>query len=53
MVTKFGARKGLQGCGDVNCISRIHTYLEKKAIINFTAGKLGTRRGAVASFYYH
>ncbi|KAG8291984.1 Myb-like, SWIRM and MPN domains 1 [Homalodisca vitripennis] len=34
-VTKTSVRAGLKSCGDVNLISRIHTYLERKGYINF------------------
>lgn len=34
-VTKTAVRNGLKNCGDVNCISRIHLYLEQLGIINF------------------
>lgn len=34
-VTKTSVRKGLQQCGDVNCIGRIHGYLEQIGAINF------------------
>jgi protein MYSM1 len=34
-VTKTSIRQGLKNCGDVNCISRIHCYLEQIGAINF------------------
>ncbi|GAB0089863.1 Histone H2A deubiquitinase MYSM1 [Sergentomyia squamirostris] len=34
-VGKTAVRSGLKNCGDVNCISRIHTFLEQMGIINF------------------
>lgn len=34
-VGKTAARSGLKNCGDVNCISRIHTFLEQTGVINF------------------
>lgn len=34
-LTKTSARNGLKKCGDVNCISRIHTMLEQIGAINF------------------
>ncbi|XP_052802933.1 uncharacterized protein LOC128233082 isoform X2 [Mya arenaria] len=49
MVTKAMARKGLLDCGDVNCISRIHTYLEKSGVINFNAEEASTPRSVVKS----
>lgn len=34
-------RPGLKNCGDVNCIGRIHAYLESVGAINFGCGKNG------------
>ncbi|KAG8225314.1 hypothetical protein J437_LFUL001929, partial [Ladona fulva] len=34
-VTKTSVRAGLRNCGDVNCIGRIHAYLEQIGAINF------------------
>ncbi|XP_077291197.1 uncharacterized protein LOC143914753 [Arctopsyche grandis] len=34
-LSKTTARNGLKNCGDVNCISRIHTVLEQIGAINF------------------
>ncbi|XP_021925301.1 histone H2A deubiquitinase MYSM1-like isoform X2 [Zootermopsis nevadensis] len=34
-VTKTSVRTGLKNCGDVNCIGRIHAYLEQIGAINF------------------
>ncbi|KAE8742925.1 hypothetical protein FOCC_FOCC011477 [Frankliniella occidentalis] len=34
-VTKTSVRAGLRNCGDVNCIGRIHSYLEQIGAINF------------------
>lgn len=34
-VSKTTVRNGLKHCGDVNCISRIHTFLEQIGAINF------------------
>lgn len=34
-VSKTTARSGLKHCGDVNCISRIHSLLEQIGVINF------------------
>uniref|UniRef100_A0A1B0CU30 SWIRM domain-containing protein n=2 Tax=Lutzomyia longipalpis TaxID=7200 RepID=A0A1B0CU30_LUTLO len=34
-VGKTAVRNGLKNCGDVNCISRIHTFLEQVGVINF------------------
>ncbi|XP_046407577.1 histone H2A deubiquitinase MYSM1-like [Ischnura elegans] len=34
-VTKTSVRAGLRNCGDVNCIGRIHAYLEQTGAINF------------------
>ncbi|KAI9029000.1 hypothetical protein CLU79DRAFT_737095 [Phycomyces nitens] len=33
-LTKTSARKGLQNCGDVNAIGRVHSYLESVGAIN-------------------
>lgn len=38
-VTKTSVRSGLRNCGDVNCIGRIHSYLEQTGVINFGCGK--------------
>lgn len=34
-VTKTSIRQGLKNCGDVNCIGRIHNFLEQIGAINF------------------
>ncbi|XP_044271707.1 deubiquitinase MYSM1-like [Tribolium madens] len=34
-VTKTSIRQGLKNCGDVNCLGRIHCYLEQIGAINF------------------
>ncbi|KAM6262164.1 deubiquitinase MYSM1 isoform 3-T3 [Porphyrio hochstetteri] len=34
-LNKTSVRPGLKNCGDVNCIGRIHTYLELVGAINF------------------
>ncbi|KAK4875298.1 hypothetical protein RN001_011720 [Aquatica leii] len=34
-VTKTSIRPGLKNCGDVNCIGRIHNFLEQIGAINF------------------
>lgn len=34
-LSKTQARQGLKNCGDVNCISRVHTLLEQIGAINF------------------
>ncbi|XP_070564128.1 histone H2A deubiquitinase MYSM1-like [Ptychodera flava] len=34
-LTKTSVRPGLKNCGDVNCISRVHEYLEHIGAINF------------------
>ncbi|NWI58380.1 MYSM1 deubiquitinase, partial [Calyptomena viridis] len=34
-LNKTSVRPGLKNCGDVNCIGRIHTYLELTGAINF------------------
>ncbi|KAJ1964511.1 hypothetical protein GGI12_001383 [Dipsacomyces acuminosporus] len=36
-LTKIRARAGLQNCGDVNAIGRVHTFLERANIINVDA----------------
>lgn len=38
-LNKTSVRPGLKNCGDVNCIGRIHTYLELIGAINFGCGK--------------
>lgn len=37
-LNKTSVRPGLKNCGDVNCIGRIHTYLELIGAINFNCG---------------
>lgn len=37
-LTKTSVRPSLKNCGDVNCISRIHAYLELTGAINFGCG---------------
>ena len=37
-LTKTSVRPSLKNCGDVNCISRIHAYLELTGVINFGCG---------------
>lgn len=34
-LSKTLARNGLKNCGDVNCIGRIHSFLEQIGAINF------------------
>ncbi|KAL3868667.1 hypothetical protein ACJMK2_041445 [Sinanodonta woodiana] len=34
-LNKTSVRPGLKNCGDVNCIGRIHGYLESTGVINF------------------
>lgn len=34
-LAKTSARNGLKKCGDVNCISRVHSFLEQVGAINF------------------
>lgn len=38
-LTKTSVRPSLKNCGDVNCISRVHAYLELIGAINFGCGK--------------
>ncbi len=38
-LTKTSVRPSLKNCGDVNCISRVHAYLELTGAINFGCGK--------------
>jgi len=38
-LNKTSVRPGLKNCGDVNCIGRIHTYLECVGAINYGCGK--------------
>lgn len=37
--TKTSVRQGLKNCGDVNCIGRVHQFLEQIGAINFGCGK--------------
>lgn len=37
-LTKTSVRPSLKNCGDVNCISRVHAYLELIGAINFGCG---------------
>lgn len=37
-LTKTSVRPSLKNCGDVNCISRVHAYLELTGAINFGCG---------------
>lgn len=39
-LTKTSVRPTLKNCGDVNCISRVHAYLELTGVINFGCGKI-------------
>ena len=39
-LTKTSVRPSLKNCGDVNCISRVHAYLELTGAINFGCGNL-------------
>ncbi|XP_013405094.1 histone H2A deubiquitinase MYSM1 [Lingula anatina] len=41
---KTAVRPGLKNCGDVNCIGRIHTYLEVKGCINFNCEEVCYKR---------
>lgn len=47
-LNKTSVRPGLKNCGDVNCIGRIHTYLELIGAINFGCGK---NKNPTTSFY--
>ena len=38
-LNKTSVRSGLKNCGDVNCIGRVHAYLECVGAINFDCGK--------------
>lgn len=38
-LTKTSVRPSLKNCGDVNCISRVHAYLELTGAINYGCGK--------------
>lgn len=40
-LSKTHARYGLKKCGDVNCISRIHSLLEQMGAINFGCREVG------------
>lgn len=39
-ISKTSVRNGLKHCGDVNCISRIHSLLEQTGVINFGCEQL-------------
>ena len=39
-LTKTSVRPSLKNCGDVNCISRVHAYLELTGAINFGCGMI-------------
>ena len=39
-LTKTSVRPSLKNCGDVNCISRVHAYLELIGAINFGCGNI-------------
>ncbi|XP_063923826.1 histone H2A deubiquitinase MYSM1-like isoform X2 [Zophobas morio] len=49
-VTKTSIRQGLKNCGDVNCISRIHCYLEQTGVINFGCAQTNYIRPLVDVF---
>ena len=42
-LNKTSVRAGLKNCGDVNCIGRVHAYLEQLGAINYDCREL----------YYH
>lgn len=50
-LNKTSVRPGLKNCGDVNCIGRIHTYLELVGAINFNCGKRFNEIGKKCDFY--
>ncbi|XP_062994405.1 deubiquitinase MYSM1 isoform X2 [Elgaria multicarinata webbii] len=63
-LNKTSVRPGLKNCGDVNCIGRIHTYLELIGAINFgceqavynrpqTTDKIRPREGKDTIDAYH
>lgn len=43
-LNKTQARQGLKNCGDVNCIGRIHDYLEQIGAINFGCSQVTYHR---------
>ncbi|XP_057697405.1 histone H2A deubiquitinase MYSM1 [Corythoichthys intestinalis] len=47
-LNKTSVRPGLKNCGDVNCIGRIHTYLELIGAINFNCEQAVYNRPQVA-----
>ncbi|XP_036377906.1 histone H2A deubiquitinase MYSM1 [Megalops cyprinoides] len=47
-LNKTSVRPGLKNCGDVNCIGRIHTYLELIGAINFNCEQAIYNRPRVA-----
>ncbi|XP_037105963.1 histone H2A deubiquitinase MYSM1 [Syngnathus acus] len=47
-LNKTSVRPGLKNCGDVNCIGRIHTYLELIGAINFNCEQVVYNRPRMA-----
>ncbi|KAM9832444.1 histone H2A deubiquitinase MYSM1 [Neosynchiropus ocellatus] len=52
-LNKTSVRPGLKNCGDVNCIGRIHTYLELIGAINFNCEQAVYNRPKVVDRYKH
>ncbi|XP_066548263.1 histone H2A deubiquitinase MYSM1 isoform X1 [Amia ocellicauda] len=50
-LNKTSVRPGLKNCGDVNCIGRIHTYLELIGAINFNCGNAGPREPPITAVF--
>uniref|UniRef100_A0A8C5D113 Myb-like, SWIRM and MPN domain-containing protein 1 n=1 Tax=Gouania willdenowi TaxID=441366 RepID=A0A8C5D113_GOUWI len=52
-LNKTSVRPGLKNCGDVNCIGRIHTYLELIGAINFNCDQAVYNRPKVVDRSKH
>ncbi|KAK5869957.1 hypothetical protein PBY51_024630 [Eleginops maclovinus] len=52
-LNKTSVRPGLKNCGDVNCIGRIHTYLELIGAVNFSCEQAVYNRPRVADRSKH
>ncbi|GLV32847.1 uncharacterized protein CBL_00446 [Carabus blaptoides fortunei] len=48
--TKTSVRHGLKNCGDVNCIGRVHQYLEQIGAINFGCDQINYIRPLINMF---
>ncbi|XP_034036318.1 histone H2A deubiquitinase MYSM1 isoform X2 [Thalassophryne amazonica] len=52
-LNKTSVRPGLKNCGDVNCIGRIHTYLELIGAINFNCEQAVYKRPKIVEHSKH